>query len=211
MELDRRTDYDHGELLESQVDPDPVAQLRSWLADAESAEVPEWNSMALCTVDPTGRPSARNVLLRGLDDEGHLVFYTNRASHKGTDLAGNQNVSLLFSWLGIHRQVRISGIAERVDDATSDAYFATRPRDSQIGAWASEQSRVIPDRAALEAAVAAAARRFEGVEVPRPPHWGGYSVRAVEFEFWQGRPNRLHDRLHFWRHGDHWRMERLAP
>lgn len=211
MALDRRSDYDSAELIESQVADNPVDQLRRWLADAEDAAVPEPNAMAVATVDATGRPTVRNVLLRGLGDDGELTFFTNRRSHKGQDIAGNPNVCLSFSWLGLQRQVRINGVASVVDDARSDAYFATRPRESQIGAWASRQSSVIPDRATLEASVAEIEARFDGVEVPRPPFWGGYAVRSTEFEFWQGRPSRLHDRLHFWRHGDQWRLERLAP
>jgi pyridoxamine 5'-phosphate oxidase len=211
MGLDRRTDYDWGVLTEADVDPDPVLQLRRWLDDAEAAGVAEPNAMVVATVDATGRPSVRNVLLRGLDEHGGLRFFTNRSSHKGNDLAANPNVSLLFSWLDLHRQVKIGGLAEPVDDEISDEYFASRPRDSRIGAWASRQSSVIEGREELEAAVAEVERRFDGTDVPRPPFWGGYVVRAVEFEFWQGRPSRLHDRLHYFRHGDHWRIQRLAP
>jgi pyridoxamine 5'-phosphate oxidase len=212
MGLDRRTDYDWGTLSEDDVDADPVRQLMAWIDEADEAGVPEPNSMAVCTVDATGRPSARNVLLRGLGETaGELCFYTNKESHKGHDLVANQNVCLLFSWLGLHRQVKISGLAEAIDDGRNDTYFASRPRESQIGAWASRQSSVIPDRSALDAAVAEMTARFEGGPVPRPPHWGGYAVRPTEFEFWQGRPSRLHDRLHYFRQGDHWRIQRLSP
>ena len=211
MGLDRRADYDWGALIESDAAQRPVDQLRRWLEEAEEADAPEPNAMVVATVDATGRPSMRNVLLRGLSDDAVLDFYTNRRSHKGHDIASNPNVCLLFSWLGLHRQVRINGVASPIDDERCDAYFATRPRGSQISAWASRQSSVVADREHLEAAVAEIEARFDGIEVPRPPFWGGYAVRCTEFEFWQGRANRLHDRLHYWRHGDQWRLERLAP
>ena len=213
-DLDRRADYDWGVLLEADADPDPRIMLQRWLADAEAAEVPEFNSMALSTVDPDGRPCARNVLLRGLDDAGDLQFFTNRLSRKGTEIAGNPNVCLLFSWLGLHRQIRVQGIATPVDDAVSDEYFDSRPRPSRIGAWASEQSSVLADRGVLEGRVAESTERFGDGPVPRPPHWGGYAVRPVEFEFWQGRPSRLHDRLRYRLDGGDgtaWLRERLSP
>lgn len=210
MPLRERRDEDRA-LREQDVAADPVVQLRAWLADAVEAGVTEPNAMALATVDPTGRPSVRNVLLRGLTDDASLEFFTNRRSHKASDLAGNQHVAVLFSWLDLARQVRVSGLASTVGDERDDAYFATRPRESQIGAWASRQSSVIENRDALDRAVAEMEQRFEGMEVPRPPFWGGYSIRATEFEFWQGRAGRLHDRLRYWRQGSAWRLERLAP
>jgi pyridoxamine 5'-phosphate oxidase len=206
-----RSDYDRGELSQRDVDPDPLVQLRAWLDDAAGAGVVEPTGMAIATVGADGRPSSRNVLLRALDHG--LVFFTNYDSAKGRDLAGDPRCSVLFSWFGMQRQVRVDGTAQRLDDAASDEYFASRPRGSQIGAWASPQSRVIADRAELEASVAAAEARFADVDpIPRPPDWGGFRVLPEEVELWQGRPSRLHDRLRY-RRGDDgaWLIERLAP
>ena len=205
-----RSDYDRGRLLEGDADPDPFLQLSRWLDEAAAAEVVESTSMAVSTVAPDGRVSSRNVLLRGLDDG--LVFFTNYESAKATDLAAHPQCAALFSWLGLQRQIRVEGAAAPLGDAASDAYFAQRPRGSQIGAWASPQSRVLADRADLEASVAAAEARFEGDEaIPRPTNWGGYRITPDLFEFWQGRPSRLHDRLRYRRDAGRWVIDRLAP
>lgn len=209
--LAHRTDYDWGTLLEADAPSEPYALFDRWLAEAESAGEAEFNSMALATVDD-GRPTVRNVLLRGVDDEGRFQFFTNRDSRKGVEIAADPHVALLFSWLGIHRQVRVEGIAVPAPDDVSDRYFSSRPRDSRVGAWASEQSSVLADRAELEARVAEAAVRFAEGEVPRPPNWGGYLVTPEVFEFWQGRPSRLHDRLRYRRDpAGGWVRDRLAP
>jgi pyridoxamine 5'-phosphate oxidase len=191
--------------------PDPIEQFGAWLADADRAGVALPNAMALATADADGRPSVRHVLLRGLDDRG-FVFNTNRESRKGRELEANPHAGLVFLWKQLDRQVCVGGAVVRTGDEDDDAYFATRPRDAQLGAWASQQSAPIEDRAALDARVADAAARFAGGEVPRPPFWGGYLVIPSSIEFWQGRRHRLHDRFRYERDGGGgWRIERLSP
>ncbi|RZU72942.1 pyridoxamine 5'-phosphate oxidase [Micromonospora kangleipakensis] len=199
-------------LSEADLAPDWHTQFDRWFADAVAFPLPEPNAMVVATADAAGRPSGRTVLLKGYDPEG-FVFYTNYGSRKGAEAAANPWVSLVFPWFAMQRQVVVTGQVERVDRAETEAYFASRPRGSQLGAWASAQSRVIPDRAALDDAFEAVAERFAGVEpIPAPPHWGGLRVRPESVEFWQGRASRLHDRLRFRRtDGGDWVTERLAP
>jgi pyridoxamine 5'-phosphate oxidase len=192
--------------------PDPVDQFLAWLNDAEEEGVSMPNAMALATADADGRPSVRHVLLRGADRAG-FVFFTNRESRKGRDLAANPHAAAVFLWKALDRQVTLDGSVERVSDEESDTYFASRPRDAQIGAWASDQSRPITGRDALDRRVAEADERFGDV-VPRPPHWGGYRIVPDTVEFWQGRAFRLHDRFRYARDASEpsgWRIERLAP
>ncbi len=190
---------------------DPIAQLTMWIEDARKAGLPNPNAMALATVDSKGQPSVRIVLLKSLDARG-AVFHTNRLSRKGAELEGNPHAALLFHWDALNRQVRIEGDVSAVSDAESDAYFATRPRESRISAWASQQSRPAKDRAELEAAVAQIEKRFAGKDVPRPPHWGGYRVSLNRIEFWRGSANRMHDRIVYTPDGrGGWRTQRLYP
>jgi pyridoxamine 5'-phosphate oxidase len=191
---------------------DPVSLLRQWLDDAAQIGLPNPNAMTLATVDGRGLPAARTVLLKGLDERG-AVFYTNRHSRKGRELAANPRASLLFHWDVLCRQVRIEGDVTPTSDEESDAYFATRPRDSQIGAWASRQSEPVASRKELDAAVAEYVKSFEGQPVPRPPHWGGYRVSLNLIEFWQGHVFRLHDRIEYTPDGKGgpWRSQRLFP
>lgn len=204
-----RREYGDRPLAEGDLAADWPTQFASWLADAIAAGLPEPNAMVLATATRAGRPSARTVLLKGYDERG-FVFFTNYESRKGGELADNPYASLVFPWFQVHRQVLVCGGVQRLDRAENEAYFATRPRQSQLGAWASPQSRVVPDRAALEAALAAAGQRFPA-DVEAPPHWGGFRVVPRSVEFWQGRAGRLHDRLRFRLDETGWVVERLAP
>lgn len=206
----RRNEYDSHGLDASDLDPDPIVQFGRWYEDAVSAELYEPNAMLLSTVSPDGEPSSRYVLLRGVDQTG-FRFFSHLQSPKGADLAANPRAALAFGWLPLHRQIRVTGIAKPLSEADNDAYFSSRPRGSQVGAWASRQSSPLADRAALEAEVAEAERRFDGRDVPRPPGWGGWVVSPQAVEFWQGRRSRLHDRLRYRRASDGWLIERLAP
>jgi pyridoxamine 5'-phosphate oxidase len=210
---DLRRDYRRGELTREELADDPLQQLRRWLQDAVAAELAEPNAATLATVDAHGLPDARVVLLRGSDERG-VWWFTNRQSAKGAQLAANSQAALVLFWEPLERQVRLRGPVELLPDAESDAYFASRPRGSRIGAWASDQSQPVADRAALDAHVAAVEQRFDGVEeVPRPEHWGGYLLRPTSIEFWHGRSSRLHDRFRFERAEpeDPWHLQRLQP
>ena len=199
------------ELNEASVDPDPIKQFARWFGDATAAGLKLPNAMTLATATPDGGPSARVVLLKGFDADG-FVFYTNYESQKGRELEANPRAALCFYWSGLDRQVRISGSVTKTTQEESEAYFHTRPVDSQLGAWASNQSAVIASRAALEEKMRQLMREYEGGEVPLPPYWGGYRLAPDVIEFWQSRLSRLHDRLRYRRqaNGD-WLIERLSP
>jgi pyridoxamine 5'-phosphate oxidase len=207
-----RRDYtERGALLETDLAADWPAQFARWFAEATAYGLPEPNAMIVATADPAGRPSARTVLLKGYDHSG-FVFFTNYDSRKGTEARANPVASLVFPWFPMQRQVLVAGTVERVDRAETEAYFATRPRGSQLGAWASPQSRVLSGREEVEAGLAAAIERFgDDGDIPPPPHWGGLRVIPETVEFWQGRSSRLHDRLRFRRTEEVWVVERLAP
>lgn len=195
--------------------PDPISMFRRWFDDTVAAGLHEPNAMVVATVSPAGRPSSRTVLLKGVDERG-FVFFTNYESRKAADIAANPHVSLLFPWHDLQRQVRVEGMAAKVSTEESEAYFASRPRESQLGAWASPQSRVVTSRSALDERYGGVLARFAGLdEVPVPPHWGGFRVAPYAVEFWQGRKGRMHDRLVYRRAEDDphapWTVDRLAP
>ena len=190
---------------------DPFARFREWMAEAEAQEPADANAMTIATATPDGRPSARVVLLKGVDERG-FVFYTNLGSRKSAELAANSHAALLFHWKSLARQIRIEGVVEPVTDAEADAYFASRARISRLGAWASDQSRVLDDRLALERRLAEYEAKYPGEAVPRPPHWSGYRVLPERFEFWQNMPFRLHDRTVYTRDADGgWTAGKLFP
>jgi pyridoxamine 5'-phosphate oxidase len=208
---DLRDDYSQKPLREEEVDPDPIRQFRVWLEAAEKAGLREPNAMTLATCSSEGQPSARMVLLRGLDENG-FAFFTGYDSRKAGELTANPRAALVFWWPALERQVRVEGSVERTSAEESDAYFRTRPRGSQLGAWASKQSEVLAGRNMLEERMSELEQTYADGEVPRPPFWGGFRVRPVVIEFWQGQPNRLHDRIRYRRiEGGGWRIERLSP
>jgi pyridoxamine 5'-phosphate oxidase len=207
-----RVSYERGSLDRETVDANPQTQFGRWFADAIAAELLEPYAMTLATVGIDGQPSARIVLMRGYDERG-FVFFTNYESQKGHEISHTPRAALLFFWAPLERQVRIDGTVERLTAADSDAYFAQRPRGHRLSAWASNQSSVVPDRAFLEARMRELERTYPGEDVPRPEYWGGYRVRANRFEFWQGRRDRVHDRILYRRNvaTGGWIIERLAP
>lgn len=208
---DIRRDYMLKSFDESHAAVNPFDQFKEWWEEATSADIDEVNAMTLATVDGSGKPAARIVLLKGYTHDG-FVFFTNYESAKGQDLAINPNAALLFFWKELERQIRIEGTVDKIEPADSDAYFHSRPAGSRIGAWVSPQSKVIPDRAFLENNYNELVKKYPDENaVPRPPHWGGFIVKPESFEFWQGRSSRLHDRIKYSKTQDGWNRERLAP
>jgi pyridoxamine 5'-phosphate oxidase len=207
---DIRREYARARLDERTVSHDPMVEFARWFAEAEEAQVEEVNAMTLATATDSGEPSARIVLLKAFDARG-FAFFTDYRSRKAEEMEANPRAALVFFWSEVERQVRITGTVERTSTAESENYFRTRPLGSRLGAWVSHQSLVIPSRLPLETGMREIEARFKGEEIPLPPHWGGYRVLPQTMEFWQGRENRLHDRIRYVRDGGGWRIERLSP
>ena len=207
---DQRMNYEAEGIDFGSMDASPIAQFEAWFADAQASGDPEPYAMVISTVDTSGQPRGRTVLLRGVDDRG-FVFYTNYTSAKAQALDSAGRAGITFHWHGLHRQVHVEGTVERISSDESDAYFAKRPRESQLGAWASDQSSPISARRVLLDQLDKARETFAGRDVERPPHWGGYRVSPERVEFWQGQPSRLHDRLEYCRNGDGWERTILSP
>jgi pyridoxamine 5'-phosphate oxidase len=207
---DLRRDYTLEALVEEHANPDPFGQFQHWFDAAVQAELPEPNAMTLATIDAAGFPAARIVLLKDFDPRGFVLF-TNYNSHKGQELGQNPRAALVFLWAELERQVRIQGTVEKISPEESDSYFYSRPHNSRLGAWASNQSEVIPNRGVLDRQLEALKTQYEGKEVPRPPHWGGFRIKPQTIEFWQGRTSRLHDRLRYRLGEGGWAIDRLSP
>lgn len=206
-----RTDYKNKELNKKDVNPDPILQFRQWLQEAIDGKLTDPNAMILTSCSASGVPSSRVVLLKGIE-LGRFIFYTNYNSKKGRQLAENAHAALTFFWPQLERQVNVEGLVEKTDELSSDRYFQSRPRKSQLGAWTSNQSEEIPSRNYLKQRFLAYALKFAGKKVDRPPHWGGFALKPSRIEFWQGRPSRLHDRISYFKENDHsWRIARLSP
>ena len=207
---DIRKDYKLRSFLEAEAASNPFVQFTEWWNDALASNIDEVNAMTLATVNAAGKPSARIVLLKGMSEEGY-EFYTNYESHKAKEMASNSNVALVFFWKELERQIRIEGIVKKAPESVSDIYFNSRPEESRIGAWSSPQSKIIPSRETLEKNVLDIKDKFKGKEITRPTFWGGYTVEPILFEFWQGRSNRLHDRIEYVKNETEWIKRRLAP
>ena len=207
---DIRKDYKLRSFLEAEAASNPFVQFKEWWNDAIASNIDEVNAMTLATVNAAGKPSARIVLLKAMSEEGY-EFYTNYESHKAKEMAGNSNIALVFFWKELERQIRIEGIVKKAPEDVSDIYFNSRPEESRIGAWSSPQSKIIPSRETLEKKVLDIKDKFEGKEITRPTFWGGYIVEPVLYEFWQGRSNRLHDRIEYVKNETGWIKRRLAP